>query len=248
VTDIFREVEEEVRRERLEKLWKQYGDYVIAFVAAVIIGIAAFELYQRYEANQRAKASAEFDTAMTVLETNPAQAVNVFAKLASSSPSGYATLADFAQADALLASGDRGRAVGLFEAIAEKDKGPIGGAARIRAAWAVADTTSKADLEILLAPLTDPASPWRPMAREILAYSDYRAGQFGLAAAQYRALAADTGAPQALRARAGAMAAYLKAGGDSNFGYVPPLPTQMQNAPPPGGQAPPSNQQGAPSQ
>ena len=247
MTDIFREVEEEVRRERLEKLWKQYGDYIIAFVAAVIIGIAAFELYQRYEDSQRAKASAEFDTAMTVLEANPAQASSIFAKLASSSPAGYATLADFAQADALLASGDRARAVSLFEAIADKDKGPIGGAARIRAAWAIADTTPKADLQTLLAPLTDPTSPWRPMAREVLAYSDYRAGQFSAAQASYHTLAADTDAPQALRARAGAMAAYLKSGGDSNFGYVPPL-AKPQTAPQQAGQAPSSNQQGSPSQ
>ena len=40
MSDIFREVEEDVRREKLEKFWKAYGDYVIALAAVIVVGTA----------------------------------------------------------------------------------------------------------------------------------------------------------------------------------------------------------------
>ena len=36
MSDIFQEVDEEVRRERLEQLWKRYGIYIIAAVLLVL--------------------------------------------------------------------------------------------------------------------------------------------------------------------------------------------------------------------
>ena len=57
MSDIFREVEEDVRRERFEQIWKQYGDYIIAGVAVIVIAIAGYELWQRYEETQRLKSS-----------------------------------------------------------------------------------------------------------------------------------------------------------------------------------------------
>ena len=42
MSDIFREVEEDVRRERLEKLWKAYGNYAIAGLVLLFAGIGAW--------------------------------------------------------------------------------------------------------------------------------------------------------------------------------------------------------------
>ena len=55
----------------------------------------------------------------------------------------------------MLASGQRDGAIALYKEIAEEDKGAIGAVARLREAWAMADTASRADLENLLAPLRD---------------------------------------------------------------------------------------------
>ncbi len=243
MTDIFREVEEDVRRERLEKLWKQYGDYFIAFAAVVIIAIAGFELWQRYEASQREKASAQFNAAIQLASANPTQAVDALSALAASAPDGYAKLARLAKADALVAVGDKVRAVAEYEALANKDDGPIGSAARVRAAWVLAETANKSQLQTILAPLTTTTSAWRFMAREVLAYSDYRTGDYHNAMNEYLALASDPAAPSSLRTRARIMAAYLRGGGNTNFGFVPqpsapaapangtPTPTQ-QGSPP----------------
>src|SRR6185312_3655779 len=80
LSDIFREVEEDVRREKLTKFWKAYGDYLIALAAVIIIGIAGFQLWQRYEARQRGAASVAFSAAQRI--NDPAAAAVAFSDLA----------------------------------------------------------------------------------------------------------------------------------------------------------------------
>lgn len=242
MTDIFREVEEDVRRERFEKLWKQYGDYAIAAAAAVVIAVAGYKLWDRYEYQQRLNASSAFDAAQQASDSgNGTAAAQAFAKLAGSAPSGYATMARLAEADALLAAGNRADAVAIYKAMAENDNSPIASAARIRAAWAIVETAPKSDVQALLAPLSDPTSSWTYMAGEILAYADYRAGALKQAQAEFESLASDKNAPHALRGRTNAMATFLKAGGDKEFGFVPEaVPAAPEDQPGnPKGQTPP---------
>ncbi len=145
MSDIFREVEEDVRREKLEKFWKSYGDYVIALGAAIILGIAGFQLWQRYQTTQREKTAVAFSAAQRI--TDPRQAAEAFADLAKTASGGYRQLSRLEQADSMLASGQRETAITLYKEIAGNEKGGIGQVARLRAGWAMADTASRADLQ-----------------------------------------------------------------------------------------------------
>jgi hypothetical protein len=223
VSDIFREVEEDVRRERLEKLWKKYGDYIIAGMAVIVVGVAGFKLWQHYQAVQIAKASVAYSTAMQLGNGGKsAEAAQVFANIAKNAPRGYAASARLAEADALFADGKTADAVALYKTIAQEDKTELGDLARIREAWALANSASKSDLQTLLAPLTDPKSAWRFMAREIIAYCDFRDGALKAAQSEYESLTAESDAPEAVRRRAAAMASLIRAGGGANYGTVPP--------------------------
>lgn len=224
MSDIFREVEEEVRRERFEKIWKQYGDYIIAGVALIIIAIAGYELWQRYEENQRLKASETFIAAQQLAETgNLNQASQAFAVVAKDAPDGYVKMARLSQAGVLQISGQRSEALMIFKSIATDDDGLIGSIARLRGGWILASDGPRADLDALIAPLTDPGSPWRYSAREILAYADFHAGLNAKAQQEYQDLANDKGATEPMRRRSAAMAAFLKNGGLADYGKVPPL-------------------------
>lgn len=221
MSDIFREVEEEVRRERLEKLWKKYGDYMIAGAAVVVIGVAGFKLWQHYEYVQTQKASAAYIEALETAGTGkPDEVAARFAQIAKTAPGGYALLAQMSQADTLLATGKTQEAIALYRKIADKDTKDIGEAARIRAAWALADSAPKADIEKLLQPINTDKSGWRFMVRELLAYTDFRDGRLKDAATGYAKLAADPAAPDALRQRAGAMAALMR-NGVGDYGILP---------------------------
>jgi len=241
LTDIFREVEEEVRRERLERLWKQYGDYAIAAVAVVVIAISGYILWQRYQENRRQQASAQYAAALQLAAANPAAAIDKLEYLAKNAPSGYATLARFAEADLYLAMGNRDKALPIYESIGSGDNELIGSAARLRAAWAIVDNVPRTTVEKLVAPLEAPGSSWRFMAQEILAYADYRTGEFATAQREYQALLNDPGTPSAIRLRAKGMAALIKSGGEKNYGTVPePAPTPSPASSSPAGAPPPN--------
>ena len=203
MTDIFREVEEDVRRERFEKLWKAYGNYMIAALVLLFAGIGGWQLWDRHEQQERAKVAASFIAAQRI--TNPQ-------------------------------AGQQGSAIALYKQIAADDSGTIGMVARLRAAWALADSDNRADLADLLKPLDVPGSAWRENAQEVLAYADYRAMDTKSALAKYASLAVDPQAPDALRNRAQAMAAFLKNGGAMSYGTVPadaiPTPPQVAGVAP----------------
>jgi hypothetical protein len=219
VSDIFREVEEDVRRERLEKIWKAYGNLIILGVVLLFGGIAGWQFWQRHELQERQKVSDAFMAAQRI--TNPQAAASAFADLARGAPKGYAQVARLSQAGAMFASGQRSDAIDLYKQIAKEDSGPVGSVARLRAAWALADTASRKDLAELLKPLDQPGNAWRPNAREVLAYADYRAMDSKSALAKYSELAMDPNSPEGLRGRAQAMMAFLRNGGAVNYGTVP---------------------------
>lgn len=231
MTDIFREVEEEVRRERFEQLWKKYGDYIIAAAALLIIAAAGIQLWRVYEQRQQAKASATYAIASQMLDGGASGAAAItFDKLAQTAPGGYAQLALLQKANALYAAGNIPQAVDAYKQVAAKGDPLLAPVARIRAAWAIVDTAPHSDIDTLLKPLLDQTSPWHPMAREIIAYADYHSGATAKALAEFKAISTDKDSPSAVRRRSDVMATYLAAGGDNNFGTVPPPPAPPANA------------------
>lgn len=221
MSDIFREVEEDVRRERLEKIWKTYRGWFIALAVLVLAGVGGWQIWERRQLEQRTRSSDAYLAAQRI--SDPARAATAFADLAKQTKGGYALLAKMSQANAMSASGQGRQAVDLYKQIAEADSGELGATARLRAAWAQASFAPHAELEKLLAPLDREGSAWRPMAREVLAFSDYRAAKVKQAAGQYHALADDPATPEALRVRARAMAEFLDNGAGGDFGTVPPV-------------------------
>jgi hypothetical protein len=156
LTDIFREVEEEVRRERFEKLWKKYRDHITAAGALIIIGVAGYQLYRVYEQREENKASIAYATATEMLDRGQgAAAAPQLAALAKSAPGGYAAVARLAEADALFAEGQKGAAIRIYQQIANGSDPYLGAAARLHAAWAIADSAPRRDVETLLATLMD---------------------------------------------------------------------------------------------
>jgi hypothetical protein len=247
VSDIFHEIEEEVRRERLEKIWKEYGDYIVAAVCLLVIAAAGYQLWRVYDQRARAKASDAYTQAEQLFEAGQTDlAAQAFAKIAVSAPSGYAAVARLQEADAMLMAGKRDGAIALYKKIVAENQPLLSDVARIHEGWAIVETATRPQLQSLLAPLTGPANPWRFIAREILAYRDYRSGDTARAAQEYARLAADKNAPAQLHERSLAMATFLKGGGDKDYGSVPALPVQLQDEAAATGAKPSKPAQGSP--
>mgnify|MGYP001794317272 CR=1 FL=1 len=163
---------------------------------------------------------------------NVNQASAAFGVIARDSPGGYAKLARLSQAGVLEIGGQRSEALAIFKSIAADDDGLIGSVARLRGSWILAADGPRADLDQLIASLTDPANPWRFSAREVLAYADFHAGLNAKAQTEFSSLGNDKDASITLRRRCSAMAMFLKNGGMANYGKVPP-PAQPAPAPAP---------------
>src|SRR5262245_4009488 len=94
VSDIFHEVDEEVRREQLKKLWDRYGNYAVAAAVLLLVAVAAWRGYLWWEGKKAAESGAAFEAASTLAETGKrSEAEAAFGKIAADGTSGYRHLA-----------------------------------------------------------------------------------------------------------------------------------------------------------
>ncbi len=210
--NLFREVEDELRAERLKRLWDRYGLYVIAVCLVVIVGVAGMKGWQAWELSQAETAGAEFEAALTLAaEGNLEEAAERLAEIARDAPRGYATLARLQQAAALAETGDTAAAVRILDEVAA-DSGAddlLRGFARIRAATLLVDTADRAEIESRLSGMTAESNPWRHSAQELLALAAYRSGDLAEADRLFNEIVADGTAPMGVRQRAHMMVALI---------------------------------------
>ena len=205
--DIFREIDEELRQEKAEKVWRTYGEYVIGGAIAEVVAVAGYNGWQQYEHGQRLEAGAKFATAKAlIVENKPRDAAALFAALARDSGTAYGRLARFHEAALLIDAGDQASAALAFRALSKDDSldRPMRDLATILAALNGAESVG-ADL----APLAEPRSPWRHTALEILGLIAWRQGQLDDAKKNFRRIVDDVDAPTNIRARATQMLALL---------------------------------------
>lgn len=211
MSELFDEVDEEVRREQLKKLWDRYSIYIIAAALLIVAGVGGWRAYQYYEQKKAAEAGAAFGKAVELSEANKhAEAETAFNELAAKAPSGYRTLARFRAAGELAATDPQGAAK-LFDAIAaDRSVGAeFQELAQIRAAGLLLDSASYADMLQRLEPSTAPKATFRHSARELLALSAWRNGDSAAARKWLDLIAEDGETPPAVRSRAEALQALL---------------------------------------
>ena len=133
MADIFQEVEEDVRRERYEQIWKKYGNYILAAAVLFVLAAGAYQAWKSYDLNQRQQISDRFQAAEQLAATGDvAKAETEFAALAKDAPSGYATLSKFYLANTYLAQNKRDPAVALLRELIANSDPVISSAARLR--------------------------------------------------------------------------------------------------------------------
>lgn len=201
MSDIFHEIEEEVRRQQYEKLWKRYGTYIIGGVVAIVVAIAAYIGYRDYHQAELDRASAAYSQLVDESQADPVKSVDAIRQFAANAPSGYRALALFAEAAATIPK-DRTAALKIYEQITSEYPDPyIGGLARLKGAMLVSDSETPDQLRQRLSPLTGDDGMWRYSARELIAYASYRAGDMKTAREEFDRLRSDLAAPGGVRSR-----------------------------------------------
>lgn len=211
MSELFDEVDEEVRREQLKKLWDKYSIYIIALAVVIIACVGGWRGYQYLEAKKAAEAGATFDRAAELADQNKhAEAEAAFAELAAKAPAGYRILARLRTA-AEVAARDKPAAAKMFDEIAADASvaAPERDLARIRAAQLLLETTTYPNMLQRLEPAAAKDGAFRHSARELLALSAWRANDMTATRQWLDMIANDGDTPPGLRSRAEALQALL---------------------------------------
>ena len=211
MSDIFREIDEELRRDNLLKLWSRYGRYIVALAVLVLLIAGGIVAWRNHQLSERRAQSMRYSSALSLVrEGKDADAAKVFALVAQEG-GGYAALAAFAEAELLGKSGDRKVAAAAYDRIAA-----TGGldpvfrqlATLLSVMQELPDTDPHSVID-RIAPMTSPGNPWRSTALELTAAARLEAGDKSGALEVYKTLADDLAAPQGTRARAAEMVTAL---------------------------------------
>ncbi len=211
MSELFDEVDEDLRREQLKKLWDRYSIVIIGVAVLIVAAVGGWRGYQYWETKRAAEAGAAFEAAVALSEQNKhTEAEAAFTKLAAEAPSGYRTLARLRAAAEVSVSNPQA-AVKLYDAIgndtavgqAEQDL------AKIRAASLLVDSTSYDDLRQRIEPLTAAGRTYRHTARDLLALSAWRATDAVAVRQWVDLIMSDAETPGSIRNRAEALAALL---------------------------------------
>ncbi|PKR90489.1 hypothetical protein CXZ10_03710 [Pleomorphomonas diazotrophica] len=205
MSDIFDEVGEDLRRDRLTGLWKRYGWVLYVAAALIVIGTAAWRGYD-YWATSRANAAGDA-YAQVLASTKPGDhkaLAEALAAYAGGAPAQYQILARFRAASEHAAMGETDNALAAFEDLSKASgvDQAVRDLAAIRAALIAVDRENLDQIKSRVSGYNNDISPWRHAAREIIALAAVRAEDWKSVGEEARKLTDDPTTPSAARSRA----------------------------------------------
>ncbi|CAN5140236.1 tetratricopeptide repeat protein [soil metagenome] len=211
MSEIFNEIDEDLRREKLKKLWERYSILIVGAAILVVAAVGGWRGYMYLEAKKAAEAGSAFEAAVALVEQGKsAEAEAAFNKIAADGSKGYRGLAR-RRAAAEAATRDPQAGGKLYDAIAADStvSGSEQDLARIRAGGLLMETDPYAAMRQRLEPATSEDRTYRHTARELLALSAWRANDVTAARQWLDMIGNDARTPASMRSRAEAMQALL---------------------------------------
>ncbi|MDB5437044.1 MAG: hypothetical protein JWR47_3301 [Phenylobacterium sp.] len=235
MTDLFEEVEEQLRSDRYRTLVRKAAPWVLALAAAALAAALGVWGWQQYNQQVTGTASEQYATALAGLtQGDQAKAVQLWGEVAKSPSKAYKSLALMQLGAARIAGGkpeDVKAAVSLFDqAAAAAPDDLIGDAARLKSAFAILDTAPFAEVEGRLSPLMKDGHPYRVQAREALAFAKLMKGDAAGARSDFVVVSLLPDAPESARQRAKAAMDLIDTGSAK---AVPAAVKAAQSLPPP---------------
>jgi hypothetical protein len=214
MADIFREIDEEVRRDKAAELWKKYGWVLTGLAVLAVLAVAGWQFWLHRENQASQAVGARLEAALKSSRDGDAtQAETILKELSTTAPAGYRLIARFRLA-AETAKRDADAGATAFDALAadaslDQTSRDL---ARLRAGILRVDLAPYAEVKAALEPLAAPQGVWRHTAREFLGIAALKANLFEDAGRWFDAAITDPQAPQALRQRVELYLALVRGG------------------------------------
>lgn len=201
---LLREVDEELRREQLQKMWERYNGLILGVAALIVVGVGGYKFLEHRRIATAQATGAEFTKALELSEaskTDDARAA--FDKIATSGTAGYATLAKLNIAGAQLKAGKTEEAIASYQAIASDSSADslLKNFAQLQIATLKVGEGDFTEQKNRLSALAADDSPFKVTARELLGLSAYKAGKMADARSYLEPLLIDPKASRAIQER-----------------------------------------------
>lgn len=212
-SDTFlREVDEELRRERMNRVMTRYGWAILAAIVLVLGAIGGWIWWQNRQQQQAAVEGETLVAALDSLEVGNSKAAEPqIGQLAESGRDGYRLAALFTRANMQIQAGNRPAALATLKAIATDEDAaePYRQAALVRQTSLEFDSLQPQVVIQRLGPLARPGEPWFGTAGEMVAVAYLKMGRQQQAGQLFQRLGKDESVPPSIRTRAVQMAGSL---------------------------------------
>ncbi len=240
MTEFFREVDEDVRRDRIIGIWTRYRYVFIGLAILVVAGTGAWRAYEYYRDQAAEAANIKFEAAVQLAgDGKSAEAAAAFDALSKIAPKGYASLARLRAAGELAVS-DPQAAIKAYDALADDGSFNAGfrDFAKLRVAILRLDSDDPMDFERRYAPLASDNFPYHHQIRELLGLAALKRNAFDSAGRWFDGIISDTRSPAGVRMRAGALMGLVQSSLVPSAPAEKPAPAEAQDGNPPPGDQP----------
>ena len=204
MTEFFREVDEEVRRDRALQIWTKYRYWLIALAILIITGTGGWRAYSHFRDQAAEAAGAKYEAAGKLSrDGKSAEAAAAFEALSKSGPKGYASLARLRAADERAASDPQAAIKAYDELASDPAVDPaFKDFAKLRAAMLRVDSDDPLEFERKFAPLASDSFAYHNQIRELLGLAALKRNSFDSAERWFDGIASDMRAAPGIRMRA----------------------------------------------
>ncbi|HUJ36776.1 MAG TPA: tetratricopeptide repeat protein [Hyphomicrobium sp.] len=202
--NFLREVEEELRRERFERIWKEYGTFILAGAALIVIGVLGYKYVENRRLTAAQTTGQRYEGAVDLASSGKdGSAEKEFAAIVAEGTGGYPELARLQLAGVLLKQGKKADAIAAYDELAKSGTDPLlRDYAALQAAGARLGEADFTEMQNRLTPLMADTSPWRYSARGLLGVAAFKAGKPDEARTVLTPLLVDQKTPPSIAERA----------------------------------------------
>lgn len=201
---LLREVDEELRREQMQKLWERYNGIILGAAALIVALVAGYKIMESRRITAMEKAGSEFAQALKLAdEKKSAEADKAFQEIVNNGTSGYAALSKLHLAGEAAKAGKTAEALSLYDSLGKDASADelLKSYAQLQAAGLRMGEADFTEMQNRLTPLAGDSSAFRVSARELLGFAAFKAGKYDEARKFLEPLLIDPKASAAIQER-----------------------------------------------
>jgi hypothetical protein len=200
----LRQIQEEVRREQLQKIWERYNALIIGAVVLFLVAVGTYKFLENRRMTSAQTDGAKFAAAEDLSnEKKNDDAEKAFAELAKSGTAGYAALAKLQLAGMQVKAGKTADAIATYESLVKQSGADqlLKSFAQLQAASLRMPDADYSEIQNRLTPLIGDDKPYSKSARELLGVAAYEAKKYDAARKYLEPLLVDEGVGPAQQER-----------------------------------------------